>query len=132
MRVLGCEVGGRRYAVDVCHVRGVVPLGPLTPVPIAPPEIRGVTQLQGQILPVVDLGVALEVRPPPPVLSSRLIDIEFAGMRLLLDAGEPLEVLDVTAGGAEVVDIQRLLDDCRHHVNAIAAEQAAPDGVLTR
>jgi purine-binding chemotaxis protein CheW len=50
------EVAGRRRAIAAAHVRQVTQMGPVTPVPGAPPEVAGVTALGGQILPVLMLS----------------------------------------------------------------------------
>jgi purine-binding chemotaxis protein CheW len=44
------------YAVSVSSVRELVLLPPLTHVPTMPPCIRGLINLRGTVLPVVDLG----------------------------------------------------------------------------
>jgi purine-binding chemotaxis protein CheW len=52
--VVVVELGGRRVALDADVVTEVSVLQTLTPVPLGPPEILGLTQLRGQILPVLD------------------------------------------------------------------------------
>lgn len=58
------DVGGRRLAVAAPFVRELTTAGWVTPVPTAPPPVAGVTQLRGQILPVLDLAPAPRVVPP--------------------------------------------------------------------
>ncbi len=48
---------GLRCALPTSVVREMLPVSGLTPVPLAPPVLRGVTPLRGQVLPVLDLGV---------------------------------------------------------------------------
>jgi chemotaxis signal transduction protein len=48
---------GLRCALPASVVRGMLPMPGLTPVPLAPPVLRGITPVRGQILPVLDLGV---------------------------------------------------------------------------
>ena len=55
------------YAIPVEHVREVADLGAVTPVPGSGPEVLGVRNLRGRILPVLDLGFLLGVpRAAPP------------------------------------------------------------------
>lgn len=59
------ELRAGRYCMDLALVQAVVPLGPVTPVPGAPPALRGAMNVKGSVVPVVDLGVALEDDPCP-------------------------------------------------------------------
>jgi chemotaxis signal transduction protein len=55
------------YAVPICNVVEIVSLGDLAAVPGARPEILGVRNLRGQILPVIDLArlLGLNAAAPP-------------------------------------------------------------------
>jgi len=53
------ELGDRRCALDLGVVHEVVPLGPVTPVPTAPPAIVGAVNVHGQVVAVLDLGPLL-------------------------------------------------------------------------
>ena len=50
---------GRSYGVPVQRVREVIRVGEITRVPQAPAHVRGVTNLRGRILPVVELRTRL-------------------------------------------------------------------------
>lgn len=43
------------YGIDIGHAREVLEVSTLTPMPKAPPWIRGVVNLRGSVLPVIDL-----------------------------------------------------------------------------
>ena len=43
------------YAIDIAHAREVIEVSELTPMPKAPQWIRGVVNLRGSVLPVIDL-----------------------------------------------------------------------------
>jgi purine-binding chemotaxis protein CheW len=62
-RYLAFHVDGVEYALEAVRVREIVPLPPVTRVPNAPAHVRGVANLRGRILPVVDLRVRLGSRP---------------------------------------------------------------------
>jgi two-component system chemotaxis response regulator CheV len=63
------RVAAETYAIPVGNVREITPLGQLTAVPGAPPEVLGVRNLRGQILPVADLALVLGLpRAPGPAL----------------------------------------------------------------
>ncbi len=76
---------GLRCALPASVVREMLPMPGLTPVPLAPPVMRGIAPVRGQILPVLDLGVyfpqAGEAHGdgmPDPMTAERLILIETA------------------------------------------------------
>lgn len=54
------EVHGRRFALPVAAVREVFPLASVTQIPTAPPAVRGLAALHGQVLPLLDLGAWLQ------------------------------------------------------------------------
>jgi purine-binding chemotaxis protein CheW len=55
------RVGSEAYAMPVEHVREVADLGAVQPIPGAGPEMLGVRNLRGQILPIVDLALLLGI-----------------------------------------------------------------------
>ncbi|MEK6607746.1 MAG: chemotaxis protein CheW [Myxococcota bacterium] len=129
MRALVCQIGEKRFSIDLRQVREVVAAGPLTPVPTAPPEIRGVTQVRGQILPVVDLGAALRGSAASPVAAARLVDVEAAGVRLLLDVGVALDVTEAGDGGlgdATAIDLAALIEGCARRMRGAAPPLPRP------
>ena len=53
--ILTYEVNGVVYAVDIMDVVDIIELGKIIKVPKLPPFIKGLIDLRGQILPVVDV-----------------------------------------------------------------------------
>lgn len=49
------------FGVDVTHVQEVIRAMPTTPVPLAPPVVRGLVNLRGQIVTALDLRVRLDL-----------------------------------------------------------------------
>jgi purine-binding chemotaxis protein CheW len=88
------------YGVPVHRVREVIRVGEITRVPQAPEHVRGVTNLRGRILPVVELRSRLGL--PPAVLTPRsrilVTDVQGRVLGLLVDA-----VLQVTRIPADTV-----------------------------
>lgn len=54
---LSFQVAGESYAVGVLQAREIIEYSTLTRVPHAPPAVRGVINLRGSVVPVVDLAV---------------------------------------------------------------------------
>lgn len=54
---LGFQVGQQEYAVPILRSREILEYEPVTRVPAAPPSVRGVINLRGSVVPVMDLAV---------------------------------------------------------------------------
>lgn len=77
--LVGFVVGEVEYAVDIAHVREIVNPLAITSLPHTPPEVSGVADHRGEVVPVIDLRVRFGL---PPASTSR-------GTKwLLLNAGE--------------------------------------------
>ncbi len=50
-------LGREEYGIPILAVREIIGMVPITPVPQMPPYIRGVINLRGGIIPIVDLRV---------------------------------------------------------------------------
>lgn len=59
LQVLSFEVGTQTYCVPVNSVREIRGVTPPTQLPDAPPYVRGVINLRGQVMPVIDLSARL-------------------------------------------------------------------------
>jgi purine-binding chemotaxis protein CheW len=76
------------YAIPIGLVREVVRVADITRVPHAPPNIRGVMNLRGRILPVVEIRTRLGLSAAELTPSARVVVVEVAGrmVGLLVDA----------------------------------------------
>ena len=88
------------YGVPVDRVREVIRVGEITRVPQAPAHVRGVTNLRGRILPVVEVRTRLGLDPAALTPRSRIVVAEAKGrvLGVLVDA-----VLQVTRIPADTV-----------------------------
>lgn len=59
-RHLCFSLGEEEYAVPLSHVREVIELPDITPVPYMPQHYRGIMNLRGQILSIIDLRLKLK------------------------------------------------------------------------
>lgn len=79
-------VAGEEYAVTILKVTEIIECVTLTHVPAAPSWIRGVLNLRGAVVPVVDLAVKFGL--PATTLTRRtcvvMVEIEHDGDRLVL------------------------------------------------
>ena len=49
-------LGGEVFAIDILQIREIIEFGELTEVPMTPPTVRGVINLRGAVVPVIDLA----------------------------------------------------------------------------
>lgn len=74
------------YAVSLDYVREVIPYDTVTRVPAMPETVRGVTNLRGSVVPVIDL--ALKFKLPQIEITPRtcivLVETPFGGNTMLL------------------------------------------------
>lgn len=73
------DLDGESYAVPIAMVREVVRVADITRVPNAPPHIRGVMNLRGRILPVVELRTRIGLAPLEVTPAARVIVAEVRG-----------------------------------------------------
>src|SRR5512147_1925153 len=50
-------LGGEAYAIGILAIKEIIENGQMTRVPMMPEFIRGVINLRGAVVPVIDLGV---------------------------------------------------------------------------
>ena len=98
---LGFHIAGEEYAIGILRVREILEYDTVTKVPTTPASIRGVINLRGSVVPVVDLAVKLGL--PESVVTRRscvvVVEIVLEGERtvmgLLADAVS--QVIDLPA-----------------------------------
>jgi len=71
------RLGDEHFAVDVRHVREVLELSIVTRLPLAPAHLRGVVNVRGSAVSVVDLRSKFGLPRVADTLQSRVIVVEF-------------------------------------------------------
>lgn len=90
------RVGAEEYALPVRHVPEVAELGDVTPVPGAPPQVLGIRNLRGEVLPVFDLAAGLGAEGSGAATRIVLAEDPAApGRRCALAVDEILEVAEL-------------------------------------
>jgi purine-binding chemotaxis protein CheW len=88
-------VDSHYFGLDVLKVQEIIRYQEMTRVPLAPPEIRGLINLRGQIVTAIDLRRRLEFseRPPDMVPLNVVMQTDDGAVSLLVDEiGDVLEV----------------------------------------
>jgi purine-binding chemotaxis protein CheW len=90
---------GEEYGLGLVRVREIIEHQPITLVPSAPPAIRGVINLRGAVVPVVDLAARFGLRSCPIgrftciVIVEISFDAETSFLGLLVDTVEDVIAL---------------------------------------
>ncbi len=91
-------VAGEEYAVNILKVKEIVQYDTVTTVPNTAPWIRGVTNLRGNVVPVIDLAVKFGLPESKPSKFSCVVitEVQYQGERLTLGVMTDLvnQVLD--------------------------------------
>lgn len=157
MQYLTFQLGGEEYALGILRVREIIQWQEVTRVPTAPAAIRGVLNLRGSVVPVVDLGVRFGLGATEPTRRTCIVIVEVDGegertvMGIIADAVS--QVMELGEGDIEpppsfgtrvrmdylrgmarlgdrfalVLDVDRLLSTAEL-LSAGAAAAAAPEG----
>lgn len=67
----------QRYGINVFKVREVIHCPPLTQVPHSNPAVRGVTNIRGNAITIIDLGMAIGQRPIDDIKNAFVIVTEY-------------------------------------------------------
>jgi len=91
-----CRIEREVFALPVKQVQEILRVSALTRVPHAPFPVRGVTNLRGYVLPVVDLRVRLGLQAEEPGPRHRVMVVHSRGrlIGLLVDAVEQVMQID--------------------------------------
>jgi purine-binding chemotaxis protein CheW len=94
------NLGDEFYGIPVLQVREIIPLMEITPIPRMPPFIRGVINLRGKIVPVLDLRLRLELAAAEPTRTTCIVVAQ-----VITSSGSSSQMGLVVDGVAEVVNI---------------------------
>ena len=98
-KFLTFELDGETYGVGIRSVREIMGIIDITPVPDAPAHVRGVVNLRGKIVPVVDLRRRLGIGGAQPSSRSCIVVVETPA------AGERSQAGMIVDSVSEVVPI---------------------------
>lgn len=66
------------YAIDVANVREILEVGDITRVPQTPPYMRGVINLRGSVVPVMDLRLKFGMTETEQTINTCIVVVEAA------------------------------------------------------
>ena len=98
-KYLTFKVGGELFGTQIDNISEIIEFSEMTRVPLTPPHIRGVSNLRGNVVPIIDLAVRLGKERGEATKRSCIIIVEMD------DDGEKMDIGFVVDEVDEVLDI---------------------------
>lgn len=99
-QVLCFSAAGATYAMGIASIKEIIEYGSVTRIPLMPAFIRGVINLRGAVLPVIDLAARLGFAPATPSRRTCIVIVEMQHEDERFDMGV------VVDGVTEVLELQ--------------------------
>ena len=97
LELLSFRIADQEYSVDIMSVREIRSWTRATSLPHAPDYVRGVINLRGSVLPVVDLALRLGIDAGEPHERSVIIVVDMEGRTVGLRVDAVSDILSVPA-----------------------------------
>jgi len=75
-QIVALRLAGETYGVAISNIRGIITMRAVTRVPKSPPFVKGVINLRGKVIPVVDLRLRIGLPPPEHTRETRIVVAE--------------------------------------------------------
>ncbi len=93
MQLLTFSLNGVSYGIPIQNVESIESRIDITMVPTAPPYIRGIIKLHGDIIPVISLAARFGVTTSQPI--QNLVVASVDGMKLGLEVEQVKEIVEI-------------------------------------
>ena len=104
-KYLTFKVAGELLGTEIDNINEIIEFSEMTRVPLTPPHIRGVSNLRGNVVPIIDLAVRLGKKSSEVTKKTCIIIVEMDDDGEKMDIGfvvdEVDEVLDIHADAIE-------------------------------
>ncbi|MDX9911292.1 MAG: chemotaxis protein CheW [Phycisphaerales bacterium] len=97
LQLVTFEVGGEEFAVDILSVQEINRMMEITRVPQSPPDVEGVINLRGKIIPVLDLRKRFSMAVGDKSDHNRIVVVEVSGRVLGFIVDRVHEVLRISS-----------------------------------
>lgn len=88
-------LAGEEYGIEILKVQEIIGMMTITPVPRTPHFIRGVINLRGKVITVVDLRLKFEMEPKEQTEETCIIVVQTGGIQIGCVVDKVSEVLDI-------------------------------------
>ena len=94
-------LGDEYFGVDIANVDGIVKMQNITRIPHSPHFVEGITNLRGEVLPVIDLHKRFDIGSRADSRESRIINIAIGDMKVGMIVDSVSEVLTIPDSAIE-------------------------------
>jgi len=91
-------LAGEEYGLEILKVHEIIGVMAITPVPRTPEFVRGVINLRGKIIPIVDLRAKFGMSSTDETDETCIIVVQARGMQMGIVVDKVSEVLDIASG----------------------------------
>ncbi|HEY7494873.1 MAG TPA: chemotaxis protein CheW [Candidatus Tectomicrobia bacterium] len=96
-------LAGEEYGIEILKVQEIIGMMSITAVPRTPLFIRGVINLRGKVIPIVDLRLKFNMEPTAQTEETCIIVVRAQGLEMGLVVDKVSEVSDIAADDIEDV-----------------------------
>jgi purine-binding chemotaxis protein CheW len=104
-KYLTFSLAGEEYGIGILKVREIIGMMPITHVPQTPEYVKGVVNLRGKVIPVVDLRLKFGIEPIDYTERTCIIVVEISSSSKTISMGIVVdsvsEVLNIKSGDIE-------------------------------
>lgn len=101
-KIVAFNLGEEEYGLDIAHVQSIERIGPMTRIPNAPQYVKGVINLRGSVMPIIDLQSMLGTGETKYTEETRVIITEHDEIELGFIVDRTNDVLDVNPEDIEM------------------------------
>lgn len=99
--VIEFRLAGEKYAIERADIREVVPLKDLIPVPCTPPFIRGIVNIRGQVVTLIDIKKFFDLPQGGIADVHMVILVQAQGMEIGIEADAVTGVREIARVGIQ-------------------------------
>jgi purine-binding chemotaxis protein CheW len=95
IKIVAFKMGEEEYGLEIDYVQSIERMQPITRVPNAPSFVKGLINLRGNVVPIIDLRAKLDLEKKQYTHNTRIIITRYAEIELGLIVDQTSDVLDV-------------------------------------
>ncbi|MCC7537000.1 MAG: chemotaxis protein CheW [Deltaproteobacteria bacterium] len=112
MDVLVVAVGDVRCGLDAARIDAVVRAVAITPLPVSPSGVRGIVDVRGDVVPVVDLRLRFGLEPLLDDMHAQIVLLRMhGGQRIAVQVDRALDLVSLDASEVQPVGVAARASD---------------------